>query len=180
MMKKWAVCVVALGLLFSACGEDDPLDVAWQKFRAGEYADAHAAFTELIPDEREAYVGLGWTTMRMSVDSLDASDAYFAVVAGDSLTDAYAGWTAIAFAKTQHAQTVARAQFVVRRNASYVFTHDRTVTASDLLVHEGYGQFHQGNYTRVVQILTTLGVSVADSQPATLLAALEGLYQSFR
>lgn len=173
-MKKIIGVVLPFALIVGSCGDDDPLDEAWSKFRNRDYAGAHEDFSKLIPGEREAYVGLGWTTLRQ--DSLDAADGYFSIVAGDSLIDAYVAWTALAWERGEDAASITRARFVLNRNPSYVFKHDRSITYHDVLIHEGYGELHLGNYTRVAQILAELDVTVADNNPDTLLAALEELY----
>lgn len=176
-MKKRIGVILLFAAIIGSCGEDDPLDEAWSRFRNRDFAGAHEGFSKLIPGEREAYVGLGWTTLRQ--DSLDAADGYFAVVAGDSLIDAYAAWTALAWERGENAASVARARFVLNRNPRYVFKHDRSITYHDVLIHEGYGELNLGNYARVAEILALLDVTVTGNNPDTLLAALESLYATY-
>jgi hypothetical protein len=176
-MKKTTGVLLFFMTVSIGCGDDDPLDAAWSKFRGRDYAGAHEAFSRLIPGERQAYVGLGWTTLRQ--DSLDAADGYFTVIAGDSLIDAYAAWTALAWERGENSASVIRARFVLNRNPTYVFKHDRSITYHDVLIHEGYGELNLGNYTRVAEILERFDVTVTDNNPDTLLAALESLYATY-
>lgn len=173
-MKKYFV--FAMGMLWVSCGEDDPLDVAWSKFRNNDYAGAHQAFAELTSSRPEAWVGLGWTAMRM--DSMPQANVYFANAASDSIVDGYAGWAIADWWAGDNAGVVSGAQFVLRRSPAYVFAHDRTVTARDMQMKEAYAEYRLGNYARVAQIIGSLTGTTPGTGPDELLTELEDLFGS--
>lgn len=178
-MRRRIVYLIGLSFVLStlSCGEDDPLDQAWQKFRDGDYAGAHAAFTNLIPGEREAYVGLGFTTMRM--DSIDEASGYFSVVAADSFVAAYAGWCVTAWERNEDAQGVERGLFVLREQPVFVFTHERTLTDDDVRWHIAACYLNLGNYQACSNMIQTIDASfVSTTNPDLLLAKLEALYDT--
>ncbi len=170
--------------IFVACGTDDPLDAAWQLFREGNYAEAHAEFTELIPSEgAQAFVGLGWTALKM--DSVSESSAYFntAIATKDSILDAVAGNVFVLWKLGAWQGSIVSANNVLTRKPAYVFTHDRTVTHHDLNVHKAYSQFDLGrlsNCLATIQILDpTFTIATSDST-GELLAKLELLYDQYK
>lgn len=155
-MKKifWPL---VLGLVWvGGCGEDDPLADAWKKFRDGNYAEAHAAFSDLVGSEGSgALVGLGWTTIRM--DSMEAARGYFERSAVDSVVAGYAGWGLVLWVLEDYQGCVEKAEFVFRREGeNFVFQEDRSVTYKDVLWHQASSWYHLGNLagcvTKIKQI----------------------------
>jgi hypothetical protein len=143
-MKKKIGWLVLSGLVVMGlgCGEDDPLAEAWKRFRDGDYAGAHAAFSDLSGSE--ALVGLGWTTLRM--DSIAAADGYFQQAAGDSLVAGYAGWGLVKWVLGQYPSCIQCGDFVLQRaGATFVFDEDRSVTYKDVLWHQASSYYHLGN-----------------------------------
>lgn len=173
-MKK-SIFVLPLLYLMMACGEDDPLDAAWQKFEDKAYPQAHTAFTNLISSKGSAaYVGLGWTTLRM--DSLQASDRYFALAKEDSLVDGYAGWSFGLWALERYSQSLEAASFALRKKPRYVFVHDETVTNRDLILHQAYGYFHLGQYAACIEKIRFFDPSFPlDATPQQILQKLDQL-----
>ncbi len=153
-MKLYQLLAVAsiFSLVLISCGDEDPLDAAWAKFEDQAYADAHAAFTDLVSDKGSAaLVGLGWTTLRM--DSLAASDGYFDRAKTDSVVDGYAGWSCVLWATERYAESLEKASFALRKQPNYVFTYDRSVTDEDLRLHQAYGYFHLGDYNSCILMI---------------------------
>lgn len=136
--------------VLAGCGDDDPLDAAWEKFEDKAYAEAHTAFSSLVASKGSAaLVGLGWTTLRM--DSLPASSRYFGLAKDDSVVDGYAGWSFVLWGLEQYTESLNAASFSLRKKPRYVFSHDRTVTDEDLVLHQAYGYFHLGDYAACIQ-----------------------------
>jgi len=153
-MKKILMLFGVIGWAFSvSCGDENPLDAAWAKFEdakgTDDYTEAYTAFSDLVSSEgTPAMVGLGWTVLRM--DSMAAADMYFSQVASDSVVDAYAGWEFAQWALGNYTGSIAKGDFVLRKEPRYVFEHDRTVTDEDVKLHQAYGYFHTGNYSQCI------------------------------
>lgn len=183
-MKKIIGSAFIAGWLIVSCGEDNPLDAAWALFREGKYVEAHAAFTELIPSEGgQAYVGLGWTALKM--DSIPEANAYLntAIATKDSILDAVAGNVFAFRVLDMHNACIASVNNVLKNKPTYVFTHERTVTHHDLNVHKAYSLFDLNRLAdclATVQILDpNFSLSSADST-GELLAKLDLLYEQFK
>ena len=187
-MKKLLMMISILGLaVMTGCGDENPLDAAWSKFEdakgTDDYTEAYTAFADLVDGEgTPAIVGLGWTVLRM--DSLDAADRYFAGIAEDSVVDAFAGWQFAVWALGRSADNIAKGDFVLRKEPRYVFEHDRTVTDDDVVLHQAYGYFHTGNYSKCIEKILKLDsgyIAPAISDPEIdekLLTKLESLRSS--
>jgi len=173
----------ALIVMIGSCGEEDPLDSAWAKFEDGLYEDAYTEFSAQVP-KPGAFVGLGWTTLKMPGDSLAASDRFFGqavtVATSDTLADAYAGWAIVAWAIGDHQSCVQRANVLIRHKPSYVFGHDRRVTSHDIKCHAAFSLFHLGAYQASSDLAQNLDPAFTGStDPATLLDELESLFDLF-
>ncbi len=181
-MKRFAL--IGFVLLFVSCGDDNPLDVAWQKFRNQEYVEAHAAFTELIPSEGgQAYIGLGWTTLKM--DSIPEADGYFrlAIVTQDSILEGVAGISFSSWALAQYNSSIISSENVIRRRPTFVFTHDRTVTYHDMYVHQAYSEFRLSRFSASLQTVQRLqpGYTLPSADTVGgLLAKLDSLYDQYK
>ncbi|MBX7152393.1 hypothetical protein K1X84_12180 [bacterium] len=173
---------VGLIVILCGCGDDVPIDSAWQLFRDKDYVSAHAAFSALTGSTNEAYVGLGWTTLMMSIDSVDASDGYFQAIEADSSLDGYAGWAIVSWSRGDYANGIERAKFVIRHAPSYVFNHDKTITYLDILYHEALCAFNVGDNQLTIDLIIQLddGFTPPDlNDPniqSILLQKLEALY----
>jgi hypothetical protein len=182
-MKKIIGLIFVAGGLIVSCGEDDPLDAAWALFRDGNYAGAHAAFTELIPSEGgQAYMGLGWTALKM--DSIPEANAYLntAIATKDSILDAVAGNVFAFRVLDMHNACIFSANAVLQKKPTYVFTHERTITHHDLNVHKAYSLFDLNRLADCFQTILILdpGFTLATTDStAELLAKLDSLYDEF-
>ncbi len=143
--------MILLGtMLLASCagtGDDDPFASAWQDFSEGQYAKAHEEFITLITvSEPDAYVGLGWTTMKM--DSLNAADRYFGLSVVDNSLPGYAGWAILGWIRGDFAQGIIRAQYVIDHAPDFNFEFDRTVTEKTMLLVQSYGYYYMGDFTQ--------------------------------
>lgn len=169
-----------------SCGEDTAIDSAWQLFRDKDYVSAHAAFSALTGSTNEAYVGLGWTALMMSIDSVDASDNYFQVIEADSSLDGYAGWSIVSWKRGDYANGIERAKFVIRIAPGYVFNHDKTVTFEDILYHEALCAFNTGDNQLTIDLIIQLDSSFTPPDlndpeiQSILLQKLESLYDTLK
>jgi hypothetical protein len=151
-MKR--VLIGMLSVLALACGTTNPLDDAWAKFEGHDYPGAHQAFSDLaVSNQAAAYVGLGWTVMRM--DSLAAAQGYFstAVTLPDSvnaLLDGYAGWSFVEWALQNDTACISYANHVLSSDNLYVFSHDPSVNYQDLMLHQAYSYFRLGDYANCI------------------------------
>ncbi len=169
-----------------SCDEGNPLDAGWSKFAEGDYPGAHAEFSSLVGSEGAgAYVGLGWTTMKM--DSLPEADNYFALAAADSLPEGFAGWSILAWLQGNHTACIDRAEFVFRVVGgydTYVFPYDPSITYQDLLLHEAYSYYYQQDFFNCVNCIQMIDPSfaVAMNDPtlqAKLLDELQKLMDTY-
>ena len=184
-MKLYRLSAVAalFAFILISCGDDDPMAAAWAKFEDKEYIKAHAAFTDLIGSEGSAaLVGLGWTTLKM--DSMDAASRYFDRAKLDSIEDGYAGWAFVLWAiavhqnqDARHIESLEKASFVLRKDASYEFSHDNTTDYIDLRIHQAYGYFHLLDYAKCVQSINAIPgqESFSSTVPSVILAKLDEL-----
>ncbi|KAB2878677.1 hypothetical protein F9K33_12385 [bacterium] len=185
-MKRAIRYLLGLSLIAMSCDDPNPLDAAWSKFGAGDYPGAHAEFSSLVGSEGSgAYVGLGWTAMKM--DSLPESDTYFGLASGDSLLEGFAGWSILAWLQGQHVLCIDRAEYVFRNAGGYsffVFPYDPTITYHDLLLHEGFSYYHTLNFSACINIIQRIdpSFSIALNDPQLqniLLAKLQSLTQEY-
>lgn len=187
MEKKivWLIAAIML-VQIGSCGNTNPLEAGWSKFGAGDYPGAYAEFSSLVSTEGSgAYVGLGWTAMKM--DSLAASDTYFGLASGDSLLEGFAGWSILAWLQGQHVLCIDRAEYVFRNAggySAYVFPYDPTITYQDLLLHEAFSYYHVLNFSECINTIQKMdpSFSVALNNPQLqniLLAKLQSLTQEY-
>jgi len=146
------------GMLLASCGgttDEDPFVSAWALFVDGKYSEAHAEFVTLITvDAGNAQAGLGWVTLKM--DSLSASDGYFALAATDSLIHAYAGWSFIAWQKKDYTNAITRAEFVLRKTPDFVFEFDGNVTKNTLILTMAQSHFYLAQYQSCIDNIKLL------------------------
>ena len=187
IMKRLIRYLTRLSLLVViSCDETNPLDPAWTKFAEGDYPGAHAEFSSLVASEGSAaYVGLGWTTIKM--DSLPEADTYFTLASNDSLLEGYAGWSITAWLMGQHTLCVERSEFVFRNAGgydAYIFPYDPEITFHDLLIHEAYSYYNIQNFFECINTIQRIDpaftVALNDPQLQTkLIAELQTLMESY-
>ncbi|MGD8412890.1 MAG: hypothetical protein PVF33_01585 [Candidatus Latescibacterota bacterium] len=181
-MKVILFTALALVVLTAGCSTDDEitaatLDDAWAEFQAGRYQDALGLFNGLVATSGEAaHEGKGWCNLKL--DRLDDADVSFANSA--NRVDANAGWVIVKWALEEYDAVHERAVFVLNRDGSYVFKHDKSVDYRDLILHDAYSYFHLGNYENCLEDILLLDAAFqADlNDPGieeTLLQELESL-----
>lgn len=177
MKKKLFLALGCLAMM--SCGggdsEDTQIADAWALFVAGQYTQAHAAFTAAVRDHRaEALVGLGWTTLKM--DSIPASNGYFTRAQGDSLIHGYAGWAISSWVAGDYSGSATQAQYVLDKLPAFVFEYDNGVTQRTMWLIQGYDYYHLGNMANCLNRIQLLDPSfTSTTDPAALLAKLDAL-----
>lgn len=156
-MNRAVKFLMGLSLIVMSCGttETVPLDEGWTLWESGSYAEAHAKFVEA--SGTEGLNGLGWTTLKM--DSLTQSEGYFAVAAvggTDTLTDAAAGLALVAWQQGDHAISLEAANYVLRTEPNYIFTHDPSITKDDILLAKAYDEYHLLQYANCIASIQKL------------------------
>lgn len=165
-----------------SCEDPTALEVAWDEFENGEYENAHASFSALAP-EVGALIGLGWTTLRM--DSVEASRQYFIFAATetdpDTVEDLYAGWSLASWKLHEFSSAIQKSEIVLRNSPGYVFSHDRSITRHDLLLHAAYAHFHLANYSACAGLVHELNplFPPTNTDPTVLLNEMESLFAQF-
>ena len=146
-MKNILIISVFLLSAVCSCGDDSSaISDPWQAFADGRYQEAHSLFAELIETETsEAYTGLGWTTLKMSTDSLSAANRYFSMAASDSLVHAYAGWALASWASENYSACINYGDYVLRKNPEFVFEYLQTLTQNQIALAQAYSYFHLQN-----------------------------------
>ncbi len=156
-MKK--IFLVSFLLITIGCGSgknEDHFKAAWLLFETNQLDLAHQAFTALLVEDEEANVGLGWTTLRMGMDSLSAADRYFGLVSEGDFTDAFAGSTITKWHLTQFSASLTDAQKVLTADSAYTFTHDTSVNYIDILQYKAMSQFHLNDLAGCIQTIKKL------------------------
>lgn len=149
--SKLFMGLVAGALIFNACGpaeaDPDAIEKAWTLYEEGNVSEAKIIFAEQSAiGNAEAFVGLGWC----AIDENQAATAhtYFQNVSGDSLSDAYAGWCAVSWSLEDYPSAIMYAQFVLRHDNAYTFSHKSSVTHSDLIWYQASSYLHASNYSQ--------------------------------
>lgn len=151
-MKRLArILMITAFSAFVSCGgggtEPDPIAEGWGFFSSGQLFEAHMSFVTAVESgKNEGYIGLGWVCI--DLDSLPESDRYFGIVSGDSLSDGYAGWSAVLWARANYAGCITKSDFVLRHEPNYQFTHRPAVNFQDLQWYQASSYLHQGNYSQ--------------------------------
>ena len=153
---KYLAGIVLLAVM--SCGEEtvvSALDEGWTAWENELYAEAHAKFTEA--GGREGTNGLGWTTLKM--DSLDRAEIYFAIAAvggEDTLNDAMAGLAITAWQQGNHDTSLVAANYVLRTEPNYIFSHDPSITKDDIILAKAYDEYHLLQYANCIATIQLL------------------------
>jgi len=185
-MKRLVVTfLIAISGWFAACGTDTSnltlLDEAWLAFERGSYDSAYVEFSVLIArNGTDAYEGLGWTSMRMNKDSLDAANRFFDLAVAGNTIDTRSGRAFVKYHKGDFQACVDNAEVALLADSNYIFVHDQTITSRYLYLYEAYSYFHLNDYatciTKIQKIDPDFTASVSDPEiDAILLAKLESL-----
>ncbi len=162
---KRLIKYLVLGSLMScgAAATGDPLADAWVKFVAQDYAGAQQGFQDLVATQTsDAYAGLGWVAIR--TDDLAQADVYFglSISSGDSVslvvayTTAMAGWSFVGWQRGDYAQSIERADFVLRTVPDFIFQYDNNVTKNGLILTQAHDYFHLGDEVNCIERIQEL------------------------
>ncbi|MBX7151408.1 hypothetical protein K1X84_07195 [bacterium] len=112
--------------------DSTPIDDANNQFNSGNYAIALQAYVNLIASEGSpARVGAGWCQIRLK--DITSAATYFSDAAADSLIDGYAGWSFVLWAQNNPQEAIDKADFVLTKSPSYIFSLDTDITADELI-----------------------------------------------
>lgn len=157
-MKK--ILFMLIGALAFSCGgggggggEGDTLEDGWAFFEQGRFSEARDVFQSLVSTEgAAANEGVGWCNLRL--DNLTQADTDFS--GAGNRTDANAGWAFVKWANEEYSESISKASAVLTSNATYVFSHDNSVTSHDLVLHQAFSYFHLGDFTNCVSRIQVL------------------------
>ncbi len=149
-MKKLTLLSL-MTLLLLSCDPASPFDDGWALFEEKKYPEAVTEFTDRISDGNEAYVGLGWSSLKM--DSIQDADDYFNQIATDSLADAYAGWMTVKWVQRDYVKVIEYGDVVLSKDEFYLFSHDNTANNEDILLHQAYAYYAMRNLSSCISKL---------------------------
>ena len=185
----WLVSIIFtlnLGCSGSTDEADALISSGWEKFESHDYTGAATDFADALAADSsraEAFVGLGWTALKL--DQLPVASLSFSIALSlESTDDAYAGK---AFAdlnldnKADAVTDVAEVVTISGNTASnYTFIHDNSITQTDLLWIKARAHFLMAEYAEAQTVLNILAPSngLNPESPTylqDLAAAIEGL-----
>lgn len=172
-MKTYFSTLILAVVLFVnfGCG-DDAADEAgnlitsgWEKFEAHDYTGAAEDFANAIgadSSRAEAYVGVGWTALKL--DQLAIASLSFSVALSlEETDDAYAGKALADLNLDDKASAIndVDAVLTITGNSvnSYTFSHDTTVTQADLLWIKARAHFLLADYAGAQTAVNVLSPS---------------------
>ncbi|MBX7151993.1 hypothetical protein K1X84_10160, partial [bacterium] len=137
----------------------------WTKFSAADFAGAITDFNDAVgldANYGEAYTGQGWT--RLKQDQLaPAITSFTNALAHGGGNDAHAGKAFAELNSQNHANAVTDVDAVVTITgttaSSYTFSHDNTITQTDLLWVKARAHFLLGQYAQAQTVVNVLAPS---------------------
>lgn len=153
------------------CG-DEAVDEAagfissgWEKFEAHNYTGASEDFASAISadsSKAEAFVGLGWTALKL--DELPVASLSFSIaILLEPTDDAFAGkaFADLNLDNQTAAVTSVDAVITISGNSvnTYIFSHDNTITQTDLLWIKARAHFLLAEYAQAQSALDILSPS---------------------
>lgn len=159
----------------------------WTKFSAADFAGAAADFNDAVGldgNYGEAFTGQGWT--RLKLDQLaPAITAFTNALAHGGGNDAHAGKAFAELNSQNHANAVTDVDAVVTitgtTSNSYTFSHDNTITQTDLLWVKARAHFLLGQYAQAQAAVNVLAPSnTLNSGSPTYQQELAALIESLR
>lgn len=166
---------------------DDPVDVAWDAFETGDYADARDQFLAILaenPTDAEAMNGVGWCYARL--DALPDAETWFTacIAAAPSNPEPRAGLAAVGLAREDWAAAIANADAALGLAPQFEFSYDSSITWEDLRLIIAQASFVLNDYPRAIAEIDSLGGAQLDpgseNLASEILAELEALGANFR
>lgn len=155
-----------VAVLFSAsCTEETTgptLEDAWQTFESKDYQGALEAFQAFIPDTAEAFVGAGWSSLRLY--QYAASAEFFSNA--QSSVDAQAGWCFVQWATGDLNGAIAKADYVFQHSTAYAFSHDPRVNYQDLHLVKASVNYELGRYHQSLLSIRQIDPSFIQAIPS--------------
>ncbi|MBS1271512.1 MAG: hypothetical protein MAGBODY4_00644 [Candidatus Marinimicrobia bacterium] len=208
-MKKMTIPLAILIVIFglNACDEfPETLTVneteqkevtltrsGWDAYENGAYITAISEFKDAVIENAyyaDAYNGLGSSYARL--DSLEQADRYFTIATVtqteyNALTrDIYAGMSFVCLANEQYEKAVRAVERALidddnyELDSQYVFRHDFSITATDLLLVKAEAYFLLNVYRFCVLTLHQIDetLSISEDDPEELAAVIESLRET--
>ena len=125
--------------------------VSWQVYENGNYSEAIGYFEDILeqnPNYADGYNGLGWCYGSNVIDSLETARQNFdsANALNSNFADATAGRGFVLLALKQYSLAVNDFSRIIQNNPNYVFSHDSSVTISDIRLGLAEAHFFRQNY----------------------------------
>ncbi len=126
------------------------INSGWNAYTLKDYAGALEKFRgaqDLDSLSPAAYVGLGWTLMKM--DSLQQAEAVFSgyVKISDSSASIFAGWAFLLNAQKQYSSSNDKVDLAVKMDANWIFNFE-LLTANSLHILKAENFYMLGDFPR--------------------------------
>jgi hypothetical protein len=189
-----AALLVSLALLVGGCGgggsepekptAESLTREGWTAFEAGDFVTASARFSDALALNDQypvAHVGLGWVEIRTG-DFVAARARFDQVTAlGASSADANAGEVLVAVGENEPESVRESGAALLLANPNYVFTHDRTYSASDIRWFMARAALEMADYAAVAAQLDVLSPGHGlDPATVTFVERAAALLESLR
>lgn len=162
------------------------IESGWEKFESHDYTGASEDFASAISadsSKAEAFVGLGWTALKL--DQLPVASLSFSIaILLEPSDDAFAGKAFADLNLDDQAAAVTSVDAVITISDNsvntYTFLHDLTITETDLLWIKARAHFLLAEYAQAQSALDILSPSnglnpESSTYVEDLAAAIEGL-----
>ncbi len=161
----------------------EQVQTGWGQFEADNFAGALASFTSatsLDPSYGDAFLGRGWSELK-DTSSASLSAALASLTTAQTLgvgADARAGMAFANLNLGNHTTAIADADAV---GSPYTFSHDNTITHTDLLWIKARAYFLLGDYASAEAVLDVLAPGNGlDSASPTYITDMADLIESLR
>jgi len=175
MHIRWLCCFLFILAIVASCGDDDPLDAAWDLYTQGNYEEAITEF-EASGEDAGSQMGIGWCHLRLG--NMSAADAAFAQA--EELNGGLAGWAIAKWGLEDYAGCIEKGEDLMDRKPTFSFSRDRTINFRDIRWHMAESYLQEADLANAISNIQILdpGFSANTDDPdieQTLLAKLEEL-----
>ncbi len=187
-------------ILMISCGKDDPasgsgeeigprLAEAWALYDKNppDYTEAKNEFTRIISEfgnqAEEALYGRGWCYAHLANGPGDmqydqaVTDFNNALELSPNLVHALSGLAFVYLVQNKYDDAVTEAEKVVSQDSDYSFSHESSITITDIRLMLAQAYYYKGDYNKVVEQLNILkpGINHPADQPDELLKQIQNL-----
>ncbi|NNF08256.1 MAG: hypothetical protein HKN21_15945, partial [Candidatus Eisenbacteria bacterium] len=137
----------------------DIVALGWSAFEAGEFSKAASEFEDAllaVSGLEEALVGRGWAAYRQNQSAAAAADFDGALAQNPASNDARAGAVLVAASENRPGDLVPLGLVLLASNPDYTFSHDVSVSASDIRWLVAQAALDIGDFPEVVRQLDSL------------------------